>query len=130
MLIGLALGSLIALLWPILTRSAAGSLFVSVTEAVRLINQSKPYLLDVRNESEFAEGHIAGAHNIPVAQLTEGVHTLEKYKDKPVLVICQRGGRAKTAATILKSQQFSAVQVLEGGVHAWQKANMPLSKTK
>lgn len=128
LLIGLALGSLIALIWPMLSRSAAGAVVVSVTEAVVLMNRRKPLLLDVRDEAEFSQGHIAGARNIPVAQLATRIGEVVKFKDQPVLVICQTGVRAKAACAILKAQQFSAVRQLQGGLNAWHEAKMPVRK--
>lgn len=127
--IGLAIGSGLALLWPMLGRSAGGATNVSSAEAVLLMSRNKPLVLDVRDESEFAEGHIQGAKNIPVAKLLERIKEIEKYKDKPVLVHCQRGPRAKAACAILRGQAFTQLHHLEGGLQAWQEANMPVVKS-
>ena len=129
LLIGLALGSGIALIWPMLSGGAAGAVAISVTEAVLLMSRNKPLVLDVRDEAEFAQGYIASAKNIPVANLAARVAELQKHQDKPVLVYCQSGMRAKTACAILKGQQFSQLRVLSGGLNAWQEANMPVEKT-
>lgn len=128
LLIGLALGSLGALLWPMLQRTPAGAVLVSVTEAVLMMNRAKPLILDVREVSEFAQGHIAGARNVPVAELDSRLTELTKFKDKPVLVVCQSGVRAKTACTLLKAQQFSQLHQLQGGLNAWVEAKMPVVK--
>ena len=126
--IGLAIGSGFALLWPMLNRSANGAANISATEAVLLLNRNKPLVLDVRDEAEFAAGHIQGAKNIPVAELANRLKEIEKYKDKPVLVHCQKGMRAKTACSILKAQQFTALHNLTGGLDAWVEAKLPLVK--
>ena len=104
--IGLAIGSGFSLLWPMLNRGANGAANINATEAVLLLNRSKPLVLDVRDATEFAAGHIQGAKNIPVADLAGRLKEIEKFKDKPVLVHCQKGMRAKTACGILKAQQL------------------------
>ena len=126
--IGLAIGSGFALLWPMLNRGANGAANINATEAVLLLNRSKPFVLDVRDEAEFAAGHIQGAKNIPVAELAGRLKEIEKFKDKPVLVHCQKGMRAKTACGILKAQHFTQLNNLQGGLDAWVEAKLPLVK--
>lgn len=128
LLIGLALGSGIALLLPMLGRAASGSVLVSVTEAVMLMSRNHPLILDVREPAEFAEGHLQGARNIPLAQLAANIQHIQKFRDKPVLVVCQSGSRAKAACNILKAEQFSALNQLKGGMQAWVEAKMPVVK--
>ena len=128
MFVGLAIGSALALLWPLLNRGASGVANVSATEAVMLMSRSKPLILDVRDATEFAAGHIQGAKNIPMAELASRVKEIEKFKDKPVLVHCQRGMRSKTACSILRAQQFSQLHNLQGGLDTWVEAKLPLIK--
>jgi rhodanese-related sulfurtransferase len=129
LLIGLAIGSGIALLWPLFNRGASGVNNLSASEAVLMLNRSKPLVLDVRDEAEFASGHIQGAKHIPVTELAGRLKEIEKFKDKPVLVHCQRGMRANTAIKILKAQQFSQLNNLQGGLNAWVEAKLPLVKS-
>lgn len=126
--VGLAVGSAIALLWPLLNRGASGVVNVSATEAVMLMSRSKPLILDVRDATEFATGHIQGAKNIPMAELAGRIKEIEKFKDKPVLVHCQRGMSAKGACRILRAQQFSQLNNLQGGLDTWVEAKLPLIK--
>lgn len=128
LLIGLAIGSGVALLLPMLGRSAAGMTVLSVTESVMLMSRKSALVLDVREADEFAQGHLQGARNIPLSQLESRGKALDKFKDKPVLLVCQRGSRANQAAKLLKSQNFSALNVLKGGMSAWLEAKMPTSK--
>ena len=127
--VGLAIGSGMALLWPLLNRGASGAANVSATEAVMLMSRSKPLILDVRDATEFAAGHIQGAKNIPMAELAGRIKEIEKFKDKPVLVHCQRGMRAKSACSILRAQQFSQLHNLQGGLDTWVEAKLPLIKS-
>lgn len=128
LLIGLALGSGLALLLPMLSRSAAGATVLSVTEAVVLMNRKSTLVLDVREPDEFVQGHLQGARNVPLSQLDARIKELEKFRDKPVLVVCQRGSRASKAAKLLKAHNFTALNVLKGGMLAWIDAKMPTGK--
>lgn len=127
--IGLAIGSGIALLWPLLNRGASGVANVSPTEAVVLMNRDKPLILDVRDATEFAAGHIQGAKHIPVAELLGRIKEIEKFKNKVVLVHCQKGVRAKAACAILRGQAFTQLHNLQGGLDSWTEAKMPVVKT-
>ena len=128
LLIGLAIGSGVALLLPMFSRSAAGSTLVSVTEAVMLMSRKQVLVLDVREPDEFKQGHLQGARNIPLTELAARSKELEKFKDKPVLLVCERGNRTRSAAKVLKDQQFTTLHQLKGGMQAWSEAKMPLSK--
>ncbi len=127
--IGLALGSGVALLWPILFgRGASGVPSVSPSDAVLLMNRAKVLILDVRDEVEFAKGHIQGAKHIPQAELAGRIKEVEKFKSKPVLVHCQRGMRSKKACETLRQQEFTQLHDLQGGLDRWIEAKMPLVK--
>lgn len=127
--IGLAIGSGFSLLWPLLTnRGAGGVANISPVEAVTLMNRGKPLILDVRDEAEFAVGHIQGAKHIPVAELESRMKEIVKFKDKPVLVHCQKGMRANKACAILRSAEFTQVHNLQGGLESWIVAKMPVVK--
>jgi rhodanese-related sulfurtransferase len=128
LLVGLAIGSGFMLLLPLLNRSASGVANLTATEAVLMLNRGKPLILDVRDAAEFAAGHIQGAKHIPMAELATRIKEIEKFKDKPVLVHCQKGMRAKGACSILKVQQFSQLNNLQGGLDAWIEAKLPLVK--
>lgn len=127
-LVILALGSGAMLLWPTLRRGAAGATDVTPNEAVLLLNRENALMLDVRNEAEFATGHIAEARNIPLAQLDARLAELGKYKDKPLLVNCQGGVRSASACAVLKKEGFTRLYNLKGGINAWTQANLPIVK--
>ena len=113
---------------PMFSRSTAGVVGLSATEAVMLINRKTALVLDVREADEFAAGHIQGARHIPLALLETRLSEIQKFKDKPVLIVCQSGHRAKAAAKLLKAQQFSALNLLQGGMQAWLEAKLPTGK--
>jgi len=128
LLIGLALGSGVMLLLPSFKKSAGGALNLTTTEAINLINRNHALVLDVRNDAEFASGHIVDAKHIPLDKLAERLNELNKYKDKPILVNCQRGARSSKACEILRKAEFTQVNNLQGGLDAWLAAKLPVVK--
>jgi rhodanese-related sulfurtransferase len=126
--IGLAVGSGFMLLWPALRGGASGSQDVSPAEAVMLINRENALVLDVREENEFAGGHIPEARNIPLAKLAERAGELKKYQQKPIVVNCQGGVRSAKACEQLKKAGFTRVHNLQGGINAWNNAKLPVAK--
>lgn len=124
-LFGLVLLSGGALLWPSLQRRGAKA---SPLEATLLINKSRASILDVREASEFAAGHLRDAKNIALGELEKRIAELEKLKSKPMIVICQTGARSPKATQILQKAGFAEVFSLDGGLAAWQAQNLPITK--
>jgi hydroxyacylglutathione hydrolase len=79
-------------------------------------------VLDVRNRSEWNEGHIPGAVNIPLAELVARVHELRAHVGRPIAVHCQGGSRSAVAASVLQAEGFADVSNVEGGYSAWARA--------
>ena len=130
MLIGLAIGSGLMLLWPMLNRGgSSGVPNLTPNEAVLMMNRSQVLILDVRDEAEFAAGHINNAKHIPVAELESRIKEIQKYKDKSVIVNCQGGVRSSKACGILRKLEFTQLNNLQGGLNAWTQAKLPLVKT-
>jgi rhodanese-related sulfurtransferase len=113
------------LLWPILQRRGAK---VSILQATQLFNQGKTLLLDVREEAEFAAGHVRDAKNIPLKQLPTRLGEIDKFKDKTVIAVCASGVRSATASGLLKKSGFTDVYSLDGGMTAWQSQGLPTVK--
>jgi rhodanese-related sulfurtransferase len=84
-------------------------------------------VLDVRTPAEFESAHIPGSLNLPVAQLREYATALSAAST-PLVVTCQQGPRAREASTLLRAAGRQAVQELEGGVGAWERAGLPLDR--
>ena len=90
---------------------------ISATELARRLGApDEPFVLDVREPSEFSEWAIAGAVNIPVDGLVH--RTAELPHDREVVVVCASGGRSAVAAGALAAQG-RPVANLEGGMAAW-----------
>ena len=110
--------------------SMASEVLVITPEALLDYQQSgeKILLLDVRSEKEFANGYIESAQNIPYKELPAQLLTLAEFKSRPVVVYCERGGRASKAEKILLEAGFSNVQHLEGDFSAWRASERPQVK--
>ncbi|MFZ5595007.1 MAG: rhodanese-like domain-containing protein [Pseudomonadota bacterium] len=96
--------------------------------AIRQINQADAVMLDVREDKEYAEGHISGALHIPLGVLDKRLSELEAYKSRPIIVYCRSGDRATRAGALLRKQGFQTVYKLAGGIMAWKNANLPTNK--
>ena len=77
-------------------------------------------LLDVRNRSEWDEGHIPGAQLIPLAELTARLEELRGVG--AIAVHCQGGSRSAVAASVLQAAGFTDVVNVDGGYAAWLRA--------
>ena len=128
-LVALFLASGVMLLWPEISRLiGAGGAEIGTLEATRLMNQPGTLVIDVRDEKEFAAGHLPRARHVPLKELAARVGDLAKFKSKPVIVTCRTGARAGAACRALKAQGFTTVYQLKGGLAEWQKASLPIEK--
>jgi rhodanese-related sulfurtransferase len=127
-LLGLAVVSGGMLIFPLFSRGMRTATEVGPSDAVMLINRKDAVVLDVRDDTEFAGGHITNARHVPEKQLADHMKALEKFKSKPVIVSCASGRRSAAVADNLRKQGFADVVALRGGIAAWVQAGMPLEK--
>ncbi|MBU3727748.1 MAG: MBL fold metallo-hydrolase [Phycisphaerales bacterium] len=92
---------------------------VSAGEARSLVETRAPFVLDVRRATEFAEGHIDGATNIPHTRLA--AHLAKVPKDRQVLVHCRGGARSARACSLLQKHGYRCTN-LAGGMLAWEQS--------
>jgi rhodanese-related sulfurtransferase len=123
-----ALAAIIGLLVHNFLVGSKGS--VDPAEATVLINHKDAVVVDVRPTADFAKGHIINSLNIPMNGFNKQIGTLQKHKDKPILVACRSGSQSSAACQQLRKEGFEDVHNLRGGVMAWQSASLPLSKKK
>jgi len=96
---------------------------ISADELKQLAGRGEAQWVDVRSASEYAAGHVPGAMNIPMEQIEARLGDLRP--DRPILLICQSGVRARLTATRLEPHRTD-VTVLDGGTSAWVKAGFPV----
>lgn len=98
---------------------------VDVTQLAADLEAKKvPLLVDVRSAAEYAGGHVPGAVNIPLDQITSRTDELQAAEGADLYLICQSGGRSGRAASTLKGMGWNTVNVT-GGTGAWISAGNP-----
>ncbi|MCV6588858.1 MAG: rhodanese-like domain-containing protein [Marinobacterium sp.] len=117
--------TLALLLW---TESLRGGKAVTPAEATLLVNKEDAVLLDIRNKKDWDTGHITNAIHIPFTDLKNRMGELNKHKSKPVVVVCNLGQTAGSAAKMLKADGFENVMRLRGGMTEWKGQNLPIVK--
>lgn len=110
----------------IVHRNKTSAQAVGPQQAVMLINRANAVVLDVRDKKEFDAGHLVDALSIPVTKLSASMGQLDKFKDRPIIVICKMGQHSADACKLLKQAGFTQVVRLSGGMAEWKAQNLPL----
>lgn len=98
--------------------------------ATDLINHKNALVVDVRPAADFAQGHVINAINIPFNGFKNQIGTLQKHKERPIVVNCRSGSQSSAACQQLRKAGFQDVYNLSGGLMAWQNAGLPLTRKK
>ncbi|MFI4890213.1 MAG: rhodanese-like domain-containing protein [Steroidobacterales bacterium] len=101
---------------------------LSPMQAVQLMNQGA-LIIDVRGKDAYDSGHIGEARNIPAATLETQAGTLDKWRDRNVIIYCDNGPAAAAAAGNLAKLGFTKAVSLNGGLNRWIKDNMPVIRS-
>jgi rhodanese-related sulfurtransferase len=83
-------------------------------------------LVDVREDNEWAGGHIPGAVHAPLSRFAEAAARLPK--DKPVIFYCQGGVRSRRALDMAKDHGLNPEGHLGGGIAAWRDSGLPTTR--
>lgn len=94
-------------------------------QAINLVNAEQGVFLDLRDAAEFSKGHIVDAVNIPSTKLPERMAELEKYKNKPIVLVCKMGQQAGAAGKQLKAAEYTQVYKMTGGMMEWSNLQLP-----
>ena len=97
----------------------------AATLQAKLNEKPKPFVLDVREPSEYSAGHIAGSTLLPLHQLSSRMSELPK--DREIVCVCASGSRSSSAARQLTSDGYNVLN-LSGGMSQWQHARLPVKK--
>ncbi|QLH41305.1 MAG: rhodanese-like domain-containing protein [Coxiellaceae bacterium] len=100
---------------------------LSPQDLTHKLNKENAVVIDLRDATAFASGHIVGAINIPRAELADNLTKLDKYKGKTIVLVCQDGRHSLAAALKWRRPDLS-LYALQGGINNWRSANLPLVK--
>ena len=113
-----------------LIRSRGDTSQLSPVQATLLINREDAIILDVREQGDYAKGHIPNARHIPLSEFARRSAEMEKWKGQPLILCCASGGRSESAGAQLRKAGFEKIYNLRGGMMEWEKAGQPISRKK
>ena len=121
-------GITVAIVYTELMRVFRGFKGLRPAELTALVNREDALVVDLRPAAEFEKGHIPGSKNVQMAQFDPENKQLAPARALPVVLVCKAGESAVGAAKRLRKAGFGNVSLLEGGIQAWQAADLPLVK--
>lgn len=83
-------------------------------------------IIDVREPDEWQAGHIQTARHIPMDELPDRLDEIDR--DQPLVTVCRSGSRSGKMADLLREHGYDA-QNMEGGMEAWDDADLPYQDT-
>jgi rhodanese-related sulfurtransferase len=98
---------------------------VDAAGAADLLAARSAVVVDVREHAEWKTGHIQGAIHIPLAHLSGRLAQLPS--GKTIVTVCRSGHRSAAAARTLTRAGHDVLN-LRGGMNAWARAGLPLSR--
>ncbi|MFN8630659.1 MAG: rhodanese-like domain-containing protein [Chloroflexota bacterium] len=104
----------------------AGPPSITIEELDQLLSQNAVRVLDVREPSEFRQGHVPGAVNVPKGKLGGQIDKLKR--DKPYAVICASGSRSMGATATLLNAGFEGAVSVRGGTSAWARSGRMIKR--
>jgi rhodanese-related sulfurtransferase len=121
-------GLTIAIIYTELARLTRGYKALRPAGLTALINRENALVVDLSPGKDFEKGHIAGSRPVQASQFDPESKLLANAKSLPVVVVCRTGQGSADAARRLKKAGFEQVYWLDGGIAAWQQADLPLVK--
>ena len=94
----------------------------------RLDRGEKFVLVDVREESEFAQDHLPGALHIGKGVIERDIEVRFPDLKTPMILYCGGGFRSALAADNLQKMGYTDVISMDGGIRGWREKNYPLTK--
>lgn len=88
-------------------------------ERLRMPEETRPLLLDVRRLDEFETARVDGATLIPLQELPMRLDEIEQHRDRPIITLCHHGRRSLRAASMLRAAGFTNVLSMAGGIDLW-----------
>lgn len=98
---------------------------LSPQQAINLVNNQQGVFVDLRDAAEYKKGHIVDALHIPAGKVVDRMAELEKYRDKPIVLVCKMGQQSGAAGKQLKAGDFDKVYKMSGGMLEWTNLQLP-----
>lgn len=102
---------------------------INIEEYKRMVESKDPHvLIDTREESEWAAGHVVGAVHLSKGIIERDIETKVPRKDAKLVLYCGGGFRSALSADALRQMGYSNAISLDGGWRALQSSGLPLEK--
>ena len=98
---------------------------IESNELTRLVNKENAILIDLRKKEDYENGHIMTALNYPHQEFDNQMHELNKFKDRPIILVCDMGRNSANIGEKLKKAEFQETFRLNGGMMTWTQDNLP-----
>ena len=106
------------------TRKSGTSL--SPQQAINLVNAEQGVFVDLRDTADFRAGHIVDAMHVPAAKLMNNTGLLEKYRNKPIVLVCKMGQSSGGVGKKLNAECYENVNIMTGGMMEWNNLQLPV----
>lgn len=104
---------------------------ISVMDAMGLLKaEPRPALIDVRERTDFDQGHLPGAVSVPFTEFKDRLESLKLAKVDLVVLYSGDDARARDATRLLYDSGYQGALTLKGGIDAWRTAGQALVKTQ
>lgn len=101
---------------------------VSVADAAQAVSDGTAQLIDVREDTEWADGHAKGAQHVGKGIIERDIEKLAPDKDAALILYCGGGYRSALAADSLQRMGYTNVASMSGGWRAWQDSGAPVDE--
>jgi len=99
---------------------------IEPNELTRLVNKENAILIDLRKKEDYENGHIMTALNYPHQEFDNQMHELDKFKERPIILVCDMGRNSANIGEKLKKAEFEKIFRLNGGMMTWTQENLPV----
>lgn len=114
------------MLWNHESRKSGRSL--TPQQAINMVNTQGGVFLDLRDSGDYGQGHIVNSINIPATKLDARMAELEKYREKPIILVCKMGQQSGAVGKKLNAEAYAGVYRMSGGMMEWGTLQLPLVK--
>ena len=103
---------------------------ISIQDCILLVNRGEGTIIDLRDTNTFINSHIANSINLPKNMLADKIKAQDLTKEKALILVDSRNVETASIGKTLRSQGYTKIYTLLGGIAAWQDAQLPLDKNQ